>query len=400
MFLTDKFWVFAHFVLSSPQKEYSPKNIKINTHLHIMKKIFGYGVVCTTLLVAASCGEKKSNEVAVPTADPVAYTDTVRHTNGKGVYNFMEVRGYNAQGEVTVIDGYTVKDGKGEIFSEQTIYQNGLPVYVKSVDENGNLTGEEISTCTDGRITETLVKEFNIEKQKMQDKSKVVYSYDANGNVISILESVCENLHWNNAYEWTYAYDEQDRVNDRKDYTYTDGRKQSRWELYAYDEQGRLSVYDYYFFDIRKGRQKHDSKTTYFYNAAGLLEKAVVERHKNTLKREPVKSREYIYDYNDKGQLTYFARQKYTVSTKSLNNEFSINNLFDEQGRLVQRNSISLVRPKTESSYIAYSYSDGAVNPTSVAESGKTSFFIPVTDGKPVINLTEANKSLTEMEDE
>lgn len=365
-----------------------------------MKKKFGYGVVCMTLLVAASCGEKKSNEVAAPTAEPVAYTDTVRHTNGKGVYNFMEVRGYNAQGQIAVVDGYTIKEDKSSVLSEQTVYQNGMPVYVKSVDEKGNLVGEEISTYTDGRITETLVRDFNLEKQKMQDKSKVVYTYDVTGKVTGILESVCENLHWNNAYEWTYAYDEQGRVNDRKDYTYTDGRKQSRWELYTYDEQGRLSVYDYYFFDIRKGRQKHDSKTTYSYNAAGLLEKAVVERHKNTLKREPVKSREYLYEYNDKGQLVYFARQKYTVSTKSLNNEFTTNNLFDEQGRLVQRNSISLVRPRTESSYIAYTYSAGAVNPTPVAETGKTSFFIPVVDGKPVIDLSEANKSLTEMEDE
>lgn len=365
-----------------------------------MKKIFGYGAVCTTLLVAASCGEKKSNEVAAPTAESVAYTDTVRYTNGKGIYNFMEVRGYDAQGQVVVVDGYKVKEDKTIVAAEQTIYQNGAPVYIKSVDENGNLIGEELSVYTDGRITETLVKAFNPEKQKMQDKSKVVYTYDAAGNVTNILESVCENLHWNNAYEWTYAYDEQGRVADRKDYTYSDGRKQSRWELYTYDEMGRLSVYDYYFFDIRKGRQKHDSKTTYSYNAAGLLEKAVVERHKNTLKRELVKSREYLYEYNDKGQLTYFVRQKYTVSTKSLNNEFTTNSIYDGQNRLVQRNSISLVRPKSESAYIAYAYSDGAVSPTPATEACKTSFFIPVVDGKPVVNLSEANKSLTEVEDE
>ncbi len=366
-----------------------------------MKKIFGYGVVCTTLLVATSCGEKKSNEVVVPTAEPVAYTDTVGHKNGKGVYNFREVRGYNAQGQLAVVDGYTVKDnGKSFVIAEQTIYQNGLPVYFKTVNESGSLTGEKTFVYADGRITETLEREFSLEKQKMLDKSKVVYTYDAAGNVTNILESVCENLHWSNAYEWTYSYDEQGRVNDRKDYTYTDDRKQSRWELYAYDDQGRLSVYDYYFFDIRKGRQKHDSKTTYFYNAVGLLEKAVVERHKNTLKREPVKSREYMYDYNDKGQLTYFARQKYSASTKSLATEFSINNIYDGQGRLIQRNGISQVRPRTESSTVFYAYSNGAVNPTPASETCETSFFIPVADGKPVIDLSETNKTLTEMEDE
>lgn len=365
-----------------------------------MKKLFGLGVFCTLLVAATSCGEKKSTEAAAPTAEAVASTDTVRYTSGKGVYNFMEVRGYNAQGQLAVVDGYNVKDGGATALAEQTIYSGGEKAYAKSVDEAGKLAGEEFYTYADGRIKEILIKEFSAEKGKMLDKSKFVYTYDAAGNVTSIMESTCVNLHWGNTYEWTYTYGEQGRVADRKDYTYSPEKKQSRWETYAYDEQGRLAVYDYYMFDVRKGKQKHDSKTTYTYTDKGLLSKVVVERHKNTLKRESLKSREYMYDYNEAGQLTYFARQKYTASTNELANEFSTSNSYDELGRLVQQNNISLTRPRTESSYLAFSYSAEATAATPAEVTHTTSFFVPVKDGKPVVNTTDTNKSLTEIEED
>ncbi len=365
-----------------------------------MKRVIGYGALCATAILATACGEKKAAEEAAPTAEAVAYADTVRFTNGKGVYFFKEVKGYNAQGVLAVVDGYNVAADGTETYAEQTIYQNGHKVYVKSVDAKGNLTGEETYTYDGDKLTQSLAREFSDEKQKMLDKTKIEYTYDANNNIVKILESTCENLHWGDTYEWTYAYDEQGRVNDRKDFAYgAEGRKQSRWETYAYDDQNRLATYDLYIFDMKKGRQKHDAKATYSYNAGGQITEAVIERHKSTLKRESVKSRVYMFDYNDRGQLTYFANQKYREADKSLTTQFSTNNTYDEQGRLVQQNNISQTKPQTGSSYYAFTYGGGA-QATPAADTYDVALFVPARGGKPVINVSEENKTLTEPKDE
>jgi hypothetical protein len=366
-----------------------------------MKRVLEYGTLCATVLLASACGEKKAAEPVAPEADAVASADTVRITNGKGVYYFMEVKGYNAQGELAVVDGYNVAADGATTYAEQTIYQGGHKAYAKSVDAQGNLTGEEQYTYNGDQIAEVLTREFSDEKQKMLDKSKVSYTYDANGNVTSIIEQVCENLHWSNSYEWDYTYNEQGQVTERKDYAYgTDKeRKQSRWETYEYDEQGRLSTYDLFVFDQKKGKQKHDAKTTYTYNEQGLVTEAVMERHKSTLKRESVKSRVFTFDYNEKGQLSYFANQKWKESDKSLTTQFSTNNTYDEQYRLVQQNNISQVKPQTGSSFYAISYGS-AVKETPAAETRQVDLFIPAVGGKPVVDLSEGNRTLTEPKDE
>lgn len=366
-----------------------------------MKKFLELGAVAFTVLSLYSCGAKQET-AKTPTAEPVSWSDTVRYENGKREYNYLEIRGYNAEGNLAVIDGYSVNDGV-ETYAQQSIYQGGKLVYVKGVNETGTQILEETYTYReDGQIAESLVKSWDDSRGKLMDESKVVYTYDEQGNVVNIKESVCQNLHWYAAYEWVYTY-QNGVVTDRKDYTYTlaakQERKQSRWELYAYDDKGRLKTYDFYVFDVKQGRQKHDSKTTYEYNTQGRLQKASVERHKNTRKREPILSRVYNYDYNAQGQLTYFDRQKWTPKTKSFVGEFSTNKAYDEKGRLVSSFSLSITRPKTESQALTYSYPAEA-KATSVCEAAKVAFFVPVKDGKPVVDVTEANKSLTELEDE
>jgi hypothetical protein len=366
-----------------------------------MKRVLGYGTICATVILASACGEKKAAEPTAPEAEAVAYADTVRITNGKGVYYFMEVKGYNAQGELAVVDGYNVAADGATTYAEQTIYQAGKKAYAKSVDAQGNLTGEEVYTYNGDQIAEALTREFSDEKQKMLDKSKVTYTYDANGNVTAVIEEVCENLHWNKSYEWNYTYNEQGQVVDRKDFAYgaANDRKQSRWETYEYDDQGRLTTYDLFVFDQKKGKQKHDSKTAYTYNDKNQLTEAVMERHKSTMKRESVKSRVFSFDYNENGQLTYFANQKWKEADKSLTTQFSTNNTYDEQGRITQQNNISQIRPQTGSSYYAYTYG-GAVKQTPTCQTNKVDLFIPAIAGKPVIDLSEGNRTLTEPKDE
>jgi hypothetical protein len=366
-----------------------------------MKRVLEYGTLCATMLLAASCGEKKAAEPTAPEAEAVAYADTVKITNGKGVYYFMEVKGYNAQGQLAVIDGYNVSSEGNATYAEQTLFQGGRKVYAKSVDAQGNLTGEEQYTYNGDQLAEVLTREFSDEKQKMLDKSKVTYTYDAQGNVTSIVEQLCENLHWNNSYEWDYSYNEHGQVVDRKDFAYgaANDRKQSRWETYEYDGDGRLATYDLFVFDQKKGKQKHDSKTTYTYNPQGLVTSAVTERHKSTLKRESVKSRIYTFDYNENGQLTYFSNDKWKDSDKSQTTQFSTNNTYDEQGRLVQQNNISQIRPQTGSSFYAIVPAANA-QATPAAETRKVDLFIPAANGKPVIDLSEANRTLTEPKDE
>ncbi len=367
-----------------------------------MKKVFGLSAICLTTALLSSCGAKQETTPAVPAAEAVAWSDTLRYVNGKYEYNCLEIRGYNAEGKLAVVDIYDVKDNK-ETLAEQKIYQGGLLAYVKGLDEKGAVNHEETYVYTDGRLTEVLTKDFDVERQKMMESAKLVYKYNEQQDIASIKETVCKNLRWMDSYEWTYTY-KDGKVVDRKDFAYEEvnskmERKQSRWELYEYNENGQLQTYNFYFYDVKQGRQKHDSKTSYEYNKKGQLIKASVERHKNTRKREPILSRIYNFDYNEAGQLTYFDRQKYSAKTKQQTGEFATNNSYDEQGRLLLSQSLSITRPKTESVTISYTYPAEA-KATTLCEANKVNYFVPVRDGKPVVDVTENNKTLTELEDE
>ncbi len=361
-----------------------------------MKKILYASAFCATLFAAYSCGgNSEKAETAEPTPDAVAWTDTMYYEEGylgkEDNKKFVDVQGYAADGKLAVVDQYQLKGDKCEKVA-QTIYKDGKPVYSKDL-EGDKTAGTDVFTYdANGNVTEEVQSVWNNERQKIEPAVKYVYSYDANGNLTEIKESTYANLRWNPGYEWTYTYDEQGRVADRKDYTSATGdRRQSCWYNYKWNDQNRLGQLDYYFYDVKKGKLKHDAKMIYTYNEAGQVTEELVVRHKNSTKREDMPSRKYIKEYNDKGQITAEATQRFRQGNWNPENNKSYT--YDEQGRLTEAQFISAIQTNKglRMNRTNYSYPADSKTPAAAAAPGIGT--------KPVVNLQDKHLTVADDED-
>ena len=359
------------------------------------KNVVLYSAVCAAML--ASCAGEKQESAVEPQADPIAWTDTVKFENNlRGGLQGYDVKGYNAAGQLALIESYDVKDGKAAC-ATTTIYQNGKPVYAKDWDETGaKVVGTDVWKYDDkGNVTEEVQSQFITEKQKIEPVTKYTYSYDANGNLTSIVEAGYANLRYTDAYEWTYAYDDKGRLTDRKDYTF-DGntRKQANWYTFKYNDKDQLVEKDYYYYDLKTNKLRHDAKTEYTYNDAGQELTSTLIRHKNNQKRDPINSRLYTKEYNADGQITYDGEQRWN---SHLNNEkggwdtstHSTSFKYDAQGRQIEKTEIVQTNKglRMVSEITAYGAPADKVKPT------------PATPGssvKPVVNLQDKNKTSKE----
>lgn len=360
-----------------------------------MKKILFASALCATLFATYSCGGgSEKAEATEPAPDAVVWADTMTFEVGYlGNANnkiYVDVQGYGADGKLALVDKFEMKDGKC-LKIGQIIYKNGQPVYGKDF-EGDKIVGTDVFTYdANGNLTEEVQSVWDSERNKVEPSVKYAYTYDANGNVTAIKESTYANLRWNPGYEWTYIYDEQGRVTERKDYTSDSGdRRNSCWYTYKWNGQNQLEQLDFYFYDIKKGKLKHDSKTLYTYNAAGQVTEETVMRHKNTTKREDVNSRLYIKEYNDKGQLTAEATQRWRNNTWNAQDNKIYT--YDEAGRLKEAQFISAIQTNKgmHMDKTTYSYPAGSKTPAAAAA--------PAPSVKPVINLED--KHLTTPEDE
>ncbi|MBQ0056523.1 MAG: hypothetical protein KBT20_02600 [Bacteroidales bacterium] len=308
-----------------------------------MKKFFALSAMCATLIAATSCGGGEKNEPVEPAEEPTVWSDiNVFDTNGDETGK--EVTNYGQDGKIVSVDKYTVdKESKQMVQTDHVIYQNGKPAFGKALRADASLEGRDLYTYNEqGLLTEEVVETYSEGLKRIAPAQRFVYAYDANGDVTSIKEQKAVPNGWATEYEWTYTYDAQGRLTGRADYT-GDGkdRKQSCQYGWSYEDgSNKIKQLDYFTFDLKQQKLKHDSKTRYTYNAAGQVETATVIRHKANQKRDDINSRLITNRYNAAGQLLNVIEQKWNNGSSSWYEVASSNYEYDEAGQLTRYASI------------------------------------------------------------
>ena len=357
-----------------------------------MKKYFAYSALCATLAVVTACGGNEVKEEPEPVEEPTAWSD-VNAFDTNDVATGSEVTNFGQDGKIVSVDRFVVdKETKKSIQTEHVIYQNGKPALTKVLKEDGTVEGREVYTYDDkGLLSQHVVETYVEGLKRISPTQRYVYTYDANGDVTSIKEQKTTPKGWATEYEWTYAYDAQARVIERADFT-GDGkeRKQGCKYTWSYEEgNNKVKQLDYFFFDLKVGKLKHDSKTRYQYNAAGQVTEALVIRHKNNQKRDDIKSRRFTYEYNAAGQVKSIAEDKWNNSVSEWAEVVNTLMDYDKAGQLIKWSSNKYTTKGAKFMHEVHTY--GGPNPT-VAPAAE-SYVV-----KPVINLSD--KHLTSKEED
>lgn len=304
-----------------------------------MKKIFAFGAMCATVLAATSCGGGEKNEVVAPAEEPTAWSE-VNTFDTNGEITAKEVTNYGQNGIVVSVDKYVAdKESKEVVRTDHVIYQNGKPVYGDSFRADGTVCGYELYTYNDkGLVTEQVVESYSDGLKRIAPSSRYIYEYDANGDVTAIKEQKAVPNGWATNYEWTYTYDAQGRLTGRADFT-GDGkdRKQSCQYGWSYEDgSNKVKQLDYFTYDLKQQKLKHDAKTHYDYNAAGQIVKATVIRHKNNQKREDINSRLFEYKLNPAGQVTAVIENRWNNSISKWYEVSQSVTEYDDAGQLIR----------------------------------------------------------------
>lgn len=358
-----------------------------------MKQYFGWSALCASLLLMSACGGEKKNAAVESEVDAIAWSDVTKYADISGIAGSKDVKSYNAQGQLAKVETFSIaKEGGAENLTAVVIYKDGKPVLGKEFNEKGVLVGTEVSKYNDlGLLLETTTEALNEEKGKMENRKQYKYTYNDNGDVTFVTEFTNQNLRWVKTYEWRYTYDDQGRFIDRKDYT-GDGKeaKQSCWYTYKYADGNKIEQEDYYFFDIKTGKLRHDSKFRYTYNDKNQVVSRLVIRHKNNKKRDDINSRLFTYEYTPAGQLALEMQQRWNSRGNSWYEVSNVRNEYDEQGRIVLRTAVAHTNRGMKVNTEATEY--GADSKTAAAPA------VPAVNAKPVINLSD--KRLTAEEEE
>lgn len=302
-----------------------------------MKNFFAFSAFCATLVAATSCGGGETNTVVEPVEEATAWSDT-NEFDTNGAFTGSEVTNYGQDGKIVSVDKFTAdKETNQKVQTDHIIYQNGKPAFGKALKPDGTVEGHDIYTYDEkGNLLEEVVETYSEGLKRIAPSSRYVYTYDANGDITSIKEQKATPKGWATNYEWTYTYDAQARLTGRADFT-GDGkdRKQSCQYGWSYEDgSNKIKQMDYYKFDLKAGKLKHDAKTFYEYNAEGQILKSIVYRHKNNQKRDDIKSRQFTYTYNKAGQLTSTLEQKWNNSASEWYEVSNGGSEYDEAGQL------------------------------------------------------------------
>lgn len=361
-----------------------------------MKKIYSAGAILLSASALCSCGgDSKPAEVA-PEETPAAWSVEMTYLSNE-VAKSKEVTNYGENNEVVSVDLFSVDKTTGK--STQTdhiIYQNGKPVYSNVFGDNGTVVGHSKYAYNEaGNIVSEVISSFVTELNRIETTKRYLYEYDANGNVTLVKEQNFVINAWVNDYEWSYTYDDQQRLTARVDFNYNGkDRKQSCQYGYIYKEgSNQIDVEDYYFYDLKTNRLRHDAKTHYEYDKNGRVKSKTIERHKANAKRDLVNSRLISYLYNEAGQITDIVEKRWNSSEKKWNNEAAKAQSFDysESGQL-------LSRIESYNTNKGFRVNKDIYTP---APEGRTlvSPAAPVESVKPVINLDDKHKTDKNEED-
>lgn len=359
-----------------------------------MKKFLAFNAVCASLVLATSCGGGEAKEEPQIVEEAAAWSD-VNAFDTNDVPTGSEITNYGQNGQIVSIERYTVdKETKESVKTEHVIYQNGKPALTNVLKADGSVEGHEIYNYDEkGLLAEKVIEDYVEGLKRIAPTTRYVYAYDANGDVTSIKEQKTNPKGWSTIYEWTYAYDAQGRITTRADYT-GDGkdRKQSCMYNWAYEEgNNKVKQLDYFFFDLKTGKLRHDSKAHYTYNDAGQVTEELVIRHKNNLKREDIKSRKYEYTYNKAGQLIKIYESKWNNSVKEWAEVVSSYYEYDAAGQLKKYSSNKFTTKGAKFTHEVHTQGAPADKPN-VAPAA------PAFVVKPVINLED--KHLTSKDED
>ena len=359
-----------------------------------MKKFFAFSAMCATLVAVSSCGGSEKNEVVEPAEEATVWSDVnAFDTNGEATGK--EITNYGQTGQIVSVDKFSVdKATKEMVHTDHVIYQNGRPVYANALKPSGEVEGHELYTYNEqGQLTERVVETYSEGLKRIAPSSRYVYTYDANGDITSIKEQKKTPKDWATDYEWTYKYDEQGRLSGRADYT-GDGkeRKQGCQYGWSYEEgSNKVKQLDYYTFDLKTNKLKHDSKTRYEYTANGQVKRATVIRHKANQKRDDINSRLYTYEYNAAGQQTVWLEQKWNNGSSSWYEVSSGSKEYDAAGQLVKTTTVKNTNKGTK--FYNEVHTQGAP-----ADKPNVAPAEPAFNVKPVIDLED--KHLTSKEED
>jgi hypothetical protein len=359
---------------------------------YIMKKFFAYSALCATIVAATSCGGNEVNEVAEPVEEPTAWQD-VNAFDTNDVPTGMEVTNFGQNGQIVSVDKFVIdKETKKSIHTEHIIYQDGKPALGKMLKEDGTVEGREVYNYnTNGYLAEQVIETYSEGLKRIAPSMRYVYTYNGNDDLVSIKEQKTAPKGWKTEYEWTYDFDELARVYVRADFT-GEGkeRKQSCRYDWKYEEgSNKIAQLDYFFFDLKVGKLKHDSKTMYKYNAAGQVTEELIIRHKNNLKRDDIKSRRFSYEYNAAGQLKSIYEEKWNNSVQEWAEVCNTLYDYDKAGQLVKWSSNKYTTKGAKFMHEVHTY--GGEKPT-VAPAAPSMVI------KPIVNLDD--KHLTSKEED
>ncbi len=359
-----------------------------------MKKIIAFSAMCASLVAMSSCGGEAKNEVAEPVEEAAAWSDINAFDTG-GDPTGSEVTNFGQDGKIVSVDRFTVdKATKQKVQTDHIIYKDGKPSFGKAFRQDGTVEGHDIYTYNEaGALVEEVIETYSEGLKRIAPSMRYVYTYNEAGDVTSVKEQKSTPKGWSTSYEWTYNYDAQGRLSGRADYT-GDGkeRKQSCQYGWSYEEgSNKIKQLDYFFFDLKQGKLRHDSKTHYTYDENGRIKTATVIRHKANKKRDDIKSKLYTYKYNDAGQITLIFEQKWNNGASEWYELSNVTREYDAAGQLTKQVTVKNTNKGTR--FYNEVHTQGAP-----AEHPNVAPAAPVYNVKPELNLED--KHLTSADEE
>ncbi|GEM_PF-2478502 len=357
-----------------------------------MKKIITLSAMCATLVAVSSCGGEAKNEPVEPVEEATAWSDIVAFdTNGEATGS--EVFNYGQDGKVVSVDKFTVdKADKKKVQTDYIIYANGKPSFGKSFRPDGTVDGRDLFTYNEkGLLQEEVIETYSEGLKRVAPSMRYVYEYNENGDVTSIKEQKAMPKGWATEYEWTYSYDAQGRLTGRADFT-GDGKERKQGCMYSWvyeDGSNKIKQLDYFTYDLKLGKLKHDSKTEYNYDADGRVKTALVYRHKANKKRDEIKSRRFTYEYNAAGQLTLIFEQKWNNGASDWYEVSSVTREYDAAGQITKQTTVKNTNKGTKFYNEVHAQGAPADKPN-VAQAA------PTYNVKPEINLDDKHKTSME----
>lgn len=275
--------------------------------------------------------DDNGNEVwyyKISTSNGVAtYTEELsRKYDGNGnVIEFQQVRDYNDGSIVSEKFEYKYNEhgdhtemiltNNSGIFTRTWEYQYDNKGNKTNVEEyfNGVLQGKRtIQYDEQGNATKEETYSFNISTNEFGLTSKTEYTYD--GNTKNFIEEIYSNDGTeNHSVVIVFTDSKREKIkNQTTKITYTDGRTNNSEEKYSYDNEGHLTLYEWYRNGILISKRGYEGNVSfnYSYGENGEINNFSKTIYTDSNREKPLtietshSKEEYTYD-NDENEIGY-----------------------------------------------------------------------------------------------